>query len=236
MTVSTTVNPEFQRDKIIDLGIRLTGILPLGQAARPELISVAADHLNLELDTLQAAGKVLRTVERVTLPLIANTSEYTLAADTLDLVSSANDNVGTIFSSSDNSETVVQALPRGEWMGLSSKTSTASRPSFCYVERGPLVKLVFWPVPDSAYYSFRYARTRYFFANDTGNLSPDLARTWTQFLVYSVAAAVAPTSSLGLDKVQYFDAKAKEIRNRCEMGDSEHGSITLSIGHSGRNW
>ena len=75
MTTSTNTSPDIQRDTLLTAAIRLTGILPVTQAPKPELLELAALHLTMEMEALQATGKILRTVERTSLPLVSGTSE-----------------------------------------------------------------------------------------------------------------------------------------------------------------
>lgn len=236
MTTSSTVMPEFQRDTLLTAAIRLTGVLRVNQSPSPEQMALAAEFLTMEMQTLQATGSILRTVERSTVSLIAGTYEYTLPTDVFDVELGPNDSAGTVVGSDGDAETIVMAMSRGEWMNISAKEATSERPSRVYVEKQSRVKLIFWPIPSSSSYTFKYAKTRYFFANDTGNLNPDISRLWNQYLCNAVASQFAMSSSLPLDRVSFLRQEAERLKTRCENGDRQHGSFRIRVGHSGVNW
>ena len=236
MTVSTNPTPNFQRDELLDMAIRLTGILPEDEEPSQKLIRLAATNLDLELQTLQAAGSIISTIERSTLVLVAGTYEYTLATDTIDVELGQGDTIGTIKDTSGTVETQVSTMSRGEYLQLAVKTTVTGRPSRCYVEKmATTVKLVFWPIPDATMATFQYTRVRLLRAGDSGTVTMDLVRTWSQFLVFAVASSVAMMSSL-FDRAQYLRARADQMLAKCEAGDAQHGAIQLRVGHSGKNW
>lgn len=235
MTVSTNTLPDLQRDELLDAAIRLTGILPEDEEASTKLIRMAATHLNLELSTLQAEGVVISTIERSTVTFVASTAEYTLPTDTLDVELGQGDTMGTVKDTSGTTETMVTTMSRGEYLQLAVKTTTG-RPSRCYVERSTsAVKLIFWPVPDSTMATFQFTRVRLLKAGDSGTVTMDLIRTWTQYLVFAVASSIALNSSL-FDRGGYLRQRADQLLERCKAGDAQHGTIRLTVGHSGRNW
>jgi len=236
MTASVNPTPNFQRDELLDTAIRLTGIMSDDEEPTQKQIRLAATHLNLELQTLQSEGVIISTVERVSVPFVAWTYEYTLASDTIDVDLGQDDTIGTVKDTVGTVETQVRTMSRGEYLQLAVKTSVSGRPSRCYVEKmATTVKLIFWPIPDSTMSTFYYTRVRLLKAGDTGGVTMDLVRTWSQYLVFAVASSVAMMSSM-FDRGQYLRARADQLLAKCKAGDAQHGQIHLRIGHNAQNW
>lgn len=234
MTVSTNSTPDLQRDQLLTAAIRQVGIIEQRQTPTPEQFDQATVHLDNALSELQLIGKVLQTSERTTLTLTSGTGEYDLPADTLNVENTGNDVLGMIVDSGGVSETVVRAMSIGDWNTIAQKTVTG-RPSRAYVERHATVRIVFWPIPDANSISFRYVKTRFFRANDTGAVTMDLNRTYRPFLMYRVAAGVARDNSQ-VEKSAVLDAQADRYLRLVNVRDQEDVTVRFRIGHSGRNW
>jgi|WetSurMetagenome_2_1015567.scaffolds.fasta_scaffold147413_3 hypothetical protein len=235
MTVSANPTPDFSRDQILEQAIRMTGILNTGKAPKQAEINLAAIDFNLELQTLQAEGVILRTIERADLALVAGTAEYTLSSNIIDLELGQDDTIGTIRGSTGAAETQVKTMSRGEYLQLAVKDTVTGLPARCYVEKQAQVKLIFWPIPDSSTATFRYTGVRLLRGGDTGLVTMDLLRTWTQYLVFAVASCVAFRNSL-FDRGNYLRTRADKLLEKCKAGDVQHGNITLRVGHNGVNW
>src|SRR5262245_44384948 len=125
MTVSANSTLDYQRNELITAAFQLAGLLEVSQEPSSADYDMAARFLNMELMTLQAEGVVLRSVERTTLTLVDGTATYTLPTDVIDVQFGPNDEAGTIVSTSDT-ETVVQAMTRAQYMNITDKTSAVS--------------------------------------------------------------------------------------------------------------
>jgi len=235
MTVSANSVPDFQRDQILTAAIGICGLLTDGQAPTADQIARAAMHFNVALEDLQSEGLILTTAERTTLALVSGTAEYDLPADVIDVELGQNDSAGTIFSAAGTAETIVKSMGRGEWMDIATKTSISGNPSRVYVEKQALTKLVFWPTPNSSTISFRYTKVRLLKAGDTGAVTMDLRRSWTQYMMYATAIGVCLDNSK-VEQAGMFKGWAAERLARCKAGDTQHGTIRFRVGHSGRNW
>jgi hypothetical protein len=237
MTVSANPTPDLQRDQIIACACGLCGIIPMGGYPEPEMIDRGSVHFTMALLDLQAEGIVLTSAVRTTLALVSGTAEYTLETDTIDVELGQNDAIGTIIPAETGAaETIVRTMSRGEWMDIATKSTMTGRPSRCFIDKaGNTLKAVFWPVPDSSLISFRYTKVRLLRGNDTRSSTIELRRTWIPFLTRAVASGVAFDNSM-VEKADYFRRWAKETFDRYKAGDVQHGSIRLTVGHSGRNW
>jgi len=107
----------------------------------------------------------LWTIEEKTLSLTSGTSQYTLPADTIDLLEQAiRTNPGNTSTQSDLSITRISV---STYAAISNKLSTG-RPLQIFIERlvdAPRINL--WPVPDSNDYTLAYWRMRRI--EDAGN-------------------------------------------------------------------
>jgi hypothetical protein len=235
MTVSANPTPDLKRDQLLDAAIRVTGILTDDEEPSQRQIRIAATYFDFELGTLQSEGVIVTTVERATLPFVAGTCEYTLPSDTIDTELGQNDVIGTVKDTNGTTETMVTTMSAGEHLQLAVKTTTG-RPSRCFSERSTsAVKLLFWPIPDSTMATFQYRRVRFLRAMDSGDVTTDLVRTWSQYLMCAVGKWVARSNSL-YDRARDLAAEQSALFARCKAGDAQHGQIRLTVGHSGRNW
>lgn len=235
MTVSANYALDYTRDQLLTTAFRLAGVLDADGALQQTDVAMGAAFMNLELMNLQAEGVILRTLERVTLTLVAGTASYALAADTIDVEVGPNGTVGTIVPAS-GSETAVLAMTRHEYLDLTDKgVVTTGRPGRVYIERAALVTLIFWPVPSADAPTFRYGRVRLLRDMDTGAVTVDLARRWLQFVTYAVAAQVALSKSIDLPRVSYLRKEAERMKTALQSEDTQRGSIRLRVSHR-RRW
>jgi hypothetical protein len=234
VTVSSLAATIFTRDQILTAAIRKVGILETSKGPTAAQLAIAAVHLELILESLQADDVNLGTVERATpIAMVSGTSEYTMPSDTLDIQIGQSNDIGTIVST-DGSERVVKAMSRSEWLTIAVKTQSGT-PTMAYLEKGASCKLVFWPVPDDSTQTFRYTKVRLFKSSGTGANTMDTRAFWSQYLVCAVAAEVAQDNSL-YDRAQFCEAQAEKWRERANQAEVQHGKLRWKVGHRGRNW
>jgi|TARA_R110002020_G_scaffold155160_1_gene335997 hypothetical protein len=128
-------------------------------------LRTARRSMNLLTIEWQNRGINLWTIEEKTLSLTSGTSQYTLPADTIDLLEQAiRTNPGNTSTQSDLSITRISV---STYAAISNKLSTG-RPLQIFIERlvdAPRINL--WPVPDSNDYTLAYWRMRRI--EDAGN-------------------------------------------------------------------
>jgi hypothetical protein len=128
-------------------------------------LRTARRSMNLLTIEWQNRGINLWTIEEKTLSLTSGTSQYTLPADTIDLLEqSIRTNPGNTSTQSDLSITRISV---STYAAISNKLSTG-RPLQIFIERlvdAPRINL--WPVPDSNDYTLVYWRMRRI--EDAGN-------------------------------------------------------------------
>jgi hypothetical protein len=226
MTVSANSDFELSRDQLIRRAFQLSQVIEAGEAPRADDISMASDILGMELDALQADGTVLRTIERTNLTLASGTASYALSGDCIDVHVNPDNKAGMVWETA-GSETAVISISRQDYESLGNKTATGT-PSLCYIEKGPVISLLFWPVPDSAM-TFRYSKVRLIKDMDTGAVTLDLARRWQKAIVYSMAWQIAMAKGIGMEKVGFLKKCADEFRFKALSDDQQRGDAQLSI-------
>lgn len=236
MTVSANSLPEISRDQLIQNAYWMSGYMDSGQQASPSDIGMAMQLLRLVLDGLQAEGTVLRTIERTTLTFVSGTSEYALAADTIDVEVANNGVAGMIVPSTGAGQSPVMAIRADEWMQISNKTVDASRPTMVYIEKLATVSAIFYPPPGTESASFLYRRVRLLRDVDTGAVTPDLPSRWNLALTMGLSALIARAKSLPETRVEKLNQDFEVAKLRVRREDVERGPIRLKLGYNSKNW
>ena len=121
-------------------------------------LRTARRSMNLMTIEWQNRGINMWTIDEGTVNLVKGTSEYTLPADTIDLLEHViRTNSGNVSTQSD---LTINRISVSTYAAIPSKL-TQGRPIQVWVERlaeAPTIKL--WPVPDSSDYIFKYYRMR----------------------------------------------------------------------------
>lgn len=227
MAVSSTSTFELTRDQIIRRACQLAGLYESSQSPDPDTIAMAAEFMGMEILALQAEGLVLGTVERTTLALVAGTKEYTLPADTLDVMVGPQNVAGTVYAGG-SSENPVRAIYRHEYQTGISNKDTEATPTTVYIERSAELKLVFYPVPREDG-TFRYDRQRLMRDLDTGARTLDLQRKWQKAITYAIAWQVALAKSIPMERVDYLRKVAEAEKATVRVQDNEKGAVQIYI-------
>jgi len=181
---------------------------------------MAASFLQIVLQDLANDGVTLWQKERTTQALLASTAEYSLDADTIDVAIGPDGFAGTIVDSEGN-ETRVKAIDGHEYTLLSNKDAEATTPTFVYIEKRQVVRLLFWPEPSAAT-TFRYQKVRMIRDTDTGAVTMDVARRWHRYLFYQLATEIAGASSKPDAFVSSLSKLAKEAKEKAVRTDMEN--------------
>ena len=119
-------------------------------------LRTARRSMNLMTIEWQNRGINLWTIDEGTVSLVSGTSQYTLPADTVDLL----EQVIRTGSGSTQQDLTINRISVSTYASIPNKTTTG-RPIQFWIER--LVdapKINVWPVPDSNDYTFKYWRMR----------------------------------------------------------------------------
>ena len=213
MTTSgvTSYNPDF--DEIITEAYERCGL----QVRDGYDVLSARRSLNLMFAEWANRGLNLYTIEQRQVVLVANTFEYTLPSDTVDVLSAV---IRTNSGQSDQQDITIDRIGSAEYLHTPNKY-TPSRPAQFYVQRTVPAKLFLYPAPDATQqYIFRYYGIRRIeetgAVTNTADISFRFLPCLTAGLAYYLAVKKAP-DRIGMLKQFYeeeFARAAAEDRER----------------------
>lgn len=207
----SSYNPDF--DEIITEAYERCGL----QVRDGYDVLSARRSLNLMFAEWANRGLNLYTIEQRQVVLVANTFEYSLPDDTVDVLSAV---IRTNSGQSDQQDITVDRIGSAEYLHTPNKL-TASRPAQFYVQRTVPAKLFLYPAPDATQaYIFRYYAIRRIqetgAVTNTADISFRFLPCLTSGLAYYLAVKKAP-DRIGMLKQFYeeeFARAAAEDRER----------------------
>lgn len=152
-------------------------------------LRTARRSMNLLTIEWQNRGINLWTIDEGSINLVAGTSEYTLPADTIDLleqvIRTGQGNVST------QSDLTISRISVSTYASIPNKLSQG-RPIQVWIERlRDAPKINVWPVPDSNNYVFRYWRMRRIEDAGSGVQTADMNFRFLPCLVAGLAYYIA---------------------------------------------
>jgi hypothetical protein len=213
MTTSgvSSYNPDF--DEIITEAYERCGL----QIRDGYDVLTARRSLNLMFAEWANRGLNLYTIEQRQVVLVANTFEYTLPDDTVDVLSAV---IRTNSGQSDQQDITIDRIGSAEYLHTPNKY-TPSRPAQFYVQRTVPAKLFLYPAPDATQqYIFRYYGIRRIqetgAVTNTADISFRFLPCLTAGLAYYLAVKKAPDRIAMLKQFyeEEFARAAAEDRER----------------------
>ena len=213
MTTSgvSSYNPDF--DEIITEAYERCGM----QIRDGYDVLSARRSLNLMFAEWANRGLNLYTIEQRQVVLVANTFEYSLPDDTVDVLSAV---IRTNSGQSDQQDITIDRIGSAEYLHTPNKY-TPSRPAQFYVQRTVPAKLFLYPAPDSTQsYIFRYYGIRRIeetgAVTNTADISFRFLPCLTAGLAYYLAVKKAPDRIAMLKQFyeEEFARAAAEDRER----------------------
>lgn len=150
-------------------------------------LRTARRSMNLMLIEWQNRGINMWTIEEGTEALLSGTAEYTLPADTIDLI----EHVIRTGSGNTQSDINITRLSVSEYATITNKT-TPGRPIQLWINRlaaAPTVTV--WPVPDNDTYTLQYWRLRRIEDAGSGVETADMTFRFYPALVAGLAYHIA---------------------------------------------
>jgi hypothetical protein len=189
--------------------------------------AMARDFLESDVESLQAAGIIVRAVDFYDLTLTNGTNPYTASSSTLDLLGDAQ----YLESGETDGWLPVTQMGREEYVAISHK-ATAGRPSRYYPHRAASLLIYLWPVPDADNLgTVRFQRHKLLASSTDGAATMDLERHWTEYLIWSLAHKLAMASSLPVDRCGYMRAQAEREFKRAQAYSRQRTGGQLHIIH-----
>ena len=160
-------------------------------------LKTARRSLNLMLIEWQNRGVNLWTVEEGSQALTSGTHEYTLPADTIDLL----EHVIRTGSGTSQTDININRIGVGVYSGIPNKLTTG-RPVQIYLQREVAApKAVLWPVPDTNDYTLVYWRMRRMQDAGNGVETQDVVFRFYPVLVAGLAYHIALKQPELVDRV-----------------------------------
>ena len=150
-------------------------------------LRTARRSMNLMTIEWQNRGLNLWTIDEGTVSLTSGTSQYTLPADTVDLL----EQVIRTGSGSTQQDLTINRISVSTYASIPNKTTTG-RPIQFWIERlvdAPRINI--WPVPDSNDYTFKYWRMRRIEDAGRGVQTADMPFRFLPCLVAGLAYHIA---------------------------------------------
>ena len=150
-------------------------------------LRTARRSMNLMTIEWQNRGINLWTIDEGTVSLVSGTAQYTLPADTVDLL----EQVIRTGSGSTQQDLTINRISVSTYASIPNKTTTG-RPIQFWIERlvdAPRINV--WPVPDSNDYTFKYWRIRRIEDAGSGVQTADMPFRFLPCLVAGLAYHIA---------------------------------------------
>lgn len=231
MAIATTTTYNITAQRLIDLALMDIGAAGQGGAGgfsvdgnlRPQ----ALDLLNILLKELDDLGMLLFNVVRRTQTLASGTASYVLANDVSDV-----DDPMRYTQSGSATASQVTVMARDEYMQLADRTLQGPvlrfypEPSFDATGIKQIT-LYLYPVPPNTGDTLEYAaaiRTA-----DVTSLAQTIGvpQKWLNTLLWGLAARLAPSYNMGVDKMSWFNKRFQDARDAAFEDSGERGPVQL---------
>ena len=178
-------------------------------------LRTARRSMNLMTIEWQNRGINLWTIDEGTVSLVSGTAQYTLPADTVDLL----EQVIRTGSGSTQQDLTINRISVCTYASIPNKTTTG-RPIQFWIERlvdAPRINV--WPVPDSNDYTFKYWRMRRIEDAGAGVQTADMPFRFLPCLVAGLAYHIAMKVPELAQRVQMLKAAYEEEFDRAASED-----------------
>lgn len=210
--MTATYDFSVTRNQIIRRALRLTGQLGEGGEPAGDQMVTGAEALESLVKFLQAKGVNLWARENRTLALLANTAQYSLPLDTLNIEAlSITDSTGV--------QTTVPLISDAAFATIAFPTQTG-KPSMANVNMYAQPLLFVWPIPEQAY-TLQYKATRKTADFDTALGTPEAPQRWYDPLCYLLAANLADEYGLALERCMYLRKVAEQMQSTASQADTD---------------
>ena len=178
-------------------------------------LRTARRSMNLMTIEWQNRGLNLWTIDEGTVSLVSGTSQYTLPADTVDLL----EQVIRTGSGSTQQDLTINRISVSTYASIPNKTTTG-RPIQFWIERlvdAPRINV--WPVPDSNDYTFKYWRMRRIEDAGRGVETADMPFRFLPCLVSGLAYHIAMKTPELQQRIPILKAMYEEEFDRAASED-----------------
>lgn len=220
MTTSAVTNWELTKNTIIESALRKCQVLAKGQTPDAEDYADCGEALNALLQTLGTEGMPLWKRVEQSIPLVAGTSEYTVA------------NALKIAQIVVQDTTVIE-LTKKSLYDLNMLPLNTSGYPIHYALLPELEDIGFrvWPTPDTGTAATKTLKVVFQKEYDSFNAAgdtPDFPAYWTEAIIYGLATRIAPEYGVPLQDRQVLMQEYMQVKNAAEGYMGEDGSLYFS--------
>ena len=230
MTVMSSNTRELDINTLVLMAYQYAGVMNELQTAQGPQWDARSTygrrHLEVIIDALGAEGIFERSMEAYDVTVVAGAESTELPADTIDVRSAMMQN-----DDSNLTEYRLDPLSRESYASLTTKAQEGPPRQF-YVARTSPMRLFLWPIPDAACV-VTLQRQRLTFDNSAGASTTDLERYWMDYLVNELAARVALTNGMPMDRVMALQAKATAAQTKARGKSSSQLPNQIVVNHRG---
>lgn len=231
MTVSSSQGRQLTIEQHINLAFKTSGVVEASQSPATADVGMAQHLLENILDALETYGVFAKAVEFSELSLAADQYVYSMPSDVSEVIKDGMYIPASEDVSKADGETPVIQIQREEWHRFGTKGTTSDRPSnyFCDRSTNP-VKVYIWPIPSEAG-TIRFQVQKHLADADSTSATLNLEVFWNKYIQYALAAAIAETKSLNLQKISYLEAKSRQELLKCQGRANEFSPNQIYIDH-----
>lgn len=163
------------------------------RTARRSLNMISAEWSNRGLN--------LWTIEGTTMTLTANTANYNLPVDTIDMI----EQMIRVTSQGSNLDYTIERIGIGDYASIPNKTTTG-RPLQIYVQRTVAPSFTIWPIPDQEY-TLLYWRLKRIQDATTGTDTMDLPVRFVPAVTAALAFYLAQKRPEAIARIPFLQAE-----------------------------
>lgn len=227
MTVMSTNTRELDINTLVLTAYQYAGVMNEMQTAEGPQWDARSTYgrkqLEVIIDALPGAGVFERSMETYDLAVSAGSASTAMPVDTIDVRGSAK------LLQDDDSEFDLAPLSRQQYADITIK-DVQSTPSKFYLARTAPMFLFLWPVPE-ADCTIRLQRQRLTFDNSSGSATVDLERFWMDYLLNELAARVAISNGMPMDRTAILTAKSSAALSQARGKASSQLPNRIVMGH-----
>lgn len=235
MTISTNRTREFTVDQLVELAYSRAGLRTDYQILTAAQYGNARKLLDLAMMDLEAQGVLARSVEFDSVAVTAGVADYSLPETVLEVVGEASWVPQGQPAAAGDFEVPLMQVSLDSWNAIPNKLQSGTPYEFAVIRStNPLsVKLYYVPAESG---SVRFMVQRLRASSVQGAATPDFERYWAEYLVSWVAAELAMSAMLPLNRVKYLRDQAAESLGHCKGKSSRQLASQIRCGHKVRTW
>lgn len=180
----------------------------------------ARRSLNLLLLEWANAGYNLWTVEEVALALVAGTDEYTLGADTVDVLD-------VTLRVSATQDRFLERMHLNTYARLSNKALQGAPTRYFIKREVAAPKMILWPVPDANATDLVYWRVKRIDDAGDGANTQAVPFRFLPALIAGLALKIAQKYPEGQNKLQYLAADYQRVWDDAAYEDRDRSSVRI---------